>query len=165
MIIKRDKIFSRYSKKNIEEEKQRAAEREKYIKKLPKEDQEHAERMWQDTHKAGRAAEASSDMRHSLIGTVVGWQAGKAISKKLSEKVKQEAVPKAKTSHKIAGAIIGAELANHALARRAGKRAERVWDEGDKEILDFVKADKKTRKKMKKEYTPITPFGRQKSEK
>lgn len=165
MIIKRLKTFSRYSKKNIEEEKQRAAEREKYIKNLPKEDQEHAERMWRDTHNAGRAAEVSSDMRHSLIGTVGGWHAGKAISEKLSEKVKKEVVPKSKVRHKVVGAIIGAELANHALARRAGRRAERIWDEGDQEILDFVKADKKTRKKMKKEYTPITPFGRQKSEK
>ena len=144
------------------EEQERNKERDEIIKKLPKEDQEHAEKMWQDADSAGRIATRVRDRDNGYLGAGAGYlvaKVGKKVAKNAGKTVKH-------------GKLItaGAMIAGSNIAKRAGwKKSERIgqdiWNEGDRRLMEFIKSDKKTREKMKKEYEPIDCFWRKENKK
>jgi len=164
IIILRNKNYSESRKEVWEREKKeetkRNEERDRLLKKLPKEDQEHAARMWRDTDAAGRAASAAIDRDHSLLGAGAGYlaaRAGKAMFRKAGKTVKHGKLISA------GSALLGAQLAARAGYKKSERIGQDIWNEGDKREMDFIKADKKTREKMKKDYKPISPLWRKKT--
>jgi hypothetical protein len=166
MIILRNKNYSESRKEVWEREKKeetkRNEERDHLLKKLPKKDQEHAAKMWKDTDTAGRVAAAAIDRDHALLGAGAGYlaaRAGKAIAKKAGKTVKRGGLITA------GSALLGSEIATRAGYKKSERRCQDIWNEGDKRQMDFIKADKKTREKMKKDYKPISPLWRKKTKK
>ena len=153
----RKEVWEREKKEEIERNK----ERDRLAEKLPKEDQEHAARMWRDTDSAGRVAMRALDRDFGLIGGGTGY---------LIAKVGKKAARKAGKTVKRGGLITtAAVLGGSSIAKRAGfKRSERVaqdiWKEGDRRQMEFIKADKKTREELKKNYKPISPLWRKMDE-
>jgi hypothetical protein len=166
MILIRNKNFSESRKEVWErekkEEEERNKERDKLLKKMPKEDQEHAARMWKDTDWAGRAGCQSIDRGNSLIGAGLGYaaaKAGKHIAKSAGKTVKHGKLI-------TAGAMLtGSEIATHAGAKHSERVAQDIWNEGDQRLMNYLKSDKKTRGKLRKSYEPISPLWRKKDKK
>lgn len=158
MYIKR-KLFSttdiNLEKKftTLEEEVERNKERDKLIKKLPKEEKEHVARMWRDVDEAGRLTTKTIDRDNGIIGGIAGVGAGKLISKYGL---------KGKHSKKLmlSGYIVGNTIGNLAGRKRSEEYGEDIWDKGDEEILEYLKEkDPIERKKLREKYTPIGPLG------
>lgn len=126
-------------------EQERNKVRDAKLKKLNLHDRVVAETMWDDTDSAGRERygrnQAVSGIVGGTIGYAVGSRAGKAIGKS--------------TAGKIGGVLVGRSVARFATNKKNRRIAEKIWDQGDKEQMDYIEANAKKKKQLEKEYKPI----------
>ena len=102
-------------------------------------------------------ATAARDRDNCLLGAGGGYlasKAGKTIAKKADKTIKHGKLVTA------ASMLVGSELAALAGHKKSERIGQDIWNEGDRRQMDFIKADKKTRDKMKKDYRPISPLWR-----
>lgn len=141
MKILRNKSFSTKSKEELEELR-------KSWDKMTKKEKEHAGMMYLDTDLAGNRAYNRTLAKGSLIGTGAGLGAAKLAKKHIT---------KGRHGKKLyaGGYLLGSTAGSIALTKSANKKAKNYWDRGDKDLDDFVKADKATKRKMMENFVPL----------
>ena len=140
-IQSKDKNFSTKSKEESEELR-------KNWDKMTKKEKEHAGMMYLDSDLAGKREYNRTLFKGSLIGTGIGLGAAKLAKKHIT---------KGKHGKKLyaGGYLLGSTAGSLAFNKSASKKANKYWDRGDKDLNDFVKADKATKQKMMKEFVPL----------
>ena len=138
---KKNKNFSTRSKEESEELR-------KNWDKMTKKEKEHAGMMYLDSDLAGKREYNRTLFKGSLIGTGIGLGAAKLAKKHIT---------KGKHGKKLyaGGYLLGSTAGSLAFNKSASKKANKYWDRGDKDLNDFVKADKATKQKMMKEFVPL----------
>ena len=150
MKIVRNKNFSTIKSKEELEELRNSWD------KMTKKEKEHAGMMYLDTDSAGNCAYNRTLAKGSLIGTGVGLGAAKLAKKYIT---------KGRHGNKLyaSGYLLGSTAGSLALNKSASKKANKYWDRGDKDLDDFVKADKATKQKMMKNFVPLNVRMRRKN--
>ena len=140
-IQSKDKNFSTKSKEELEELR-------RSWDKMTKKEKEHAGMMYLDSDLAGKREYNRTLFKGSLIGTGIGLGAAKLAKKHIT---------KGKHGKKLyaGGYLLGSTAGSLAFNKSASKKANKYWDRGDKDLNDFVKADKATKQKMMKEFVPL----------
>lgn len=115
---------------------------------MTKKEKEHAGMMYLDSDLAGKREYNRTLFKGSLIGTGIGLGAAKLAKKHIT---------KGKHGKKLyaGGYLLGSTAGSLAFNKSASKKVNKYWDRGDKDLNDFVKADKATKQKMMKEFVPL----------
>lgn len=139
--LKKNKNFSTRSKEESEELR-------KNWDKMTKKEKEHAGMMYLDSDLAGKREYNRTLFKGSLIGTGIGLGAAKLAKKHIT---------KGKHGKKLyaGGYLLGSTAGSLAFNKSASKKANKYWDRGDKDLNDFVKADKATKQEMMKNFVPL----------
>jgi len=156
MIILRQKEFragehgDKEWEKNKKEEIERNKERDELLDKSSNRERAQANIMFDDTDSAGRERFARNQLKSSILGAGSGYIAGRIINNRLKKAGKD---PKRMIA--IGGAIVGSEIGSRITRRKNVRTMEEIWNKGDKEVMDYLKASKEDKRKKEKDYSPI----------
>ena len=141
---------------NTKKEAARNKIRDQEMKKLTPREQKIARYIYQDVDNAGNRQFEKNQNKSRAIGAGIGTALGAVTSIAVARKMKGKGkIPAAAFYSPIIGAATGALVANKATEKKNRRVAEKIWEKGDKEQLDYITSNKKKKRDFINSYTPI----------
>lgn len=157
-----ERIADRYNfndkewEENTKKEQELIKLRNKKMKNLNKHERKIAEEIYQDVDDAGNKAYEKNQNKSRAIGAIIGTAAGAGVTAIMAKKAKGKGMVSPIAFYTPAAGLAGGMMIGDALTKKKNRRiAEKIWEKGDKEQMNYITANKKKKAAIVESYTPI----------
>lgn len=141
---------------NAKKEQELIKLRNKKMKNLNKHERKIAEEIYQDVDDAGNKFYEKNQNKSRAIGAIIGTAAGAGVTAIMAKKAKEKGMISPVAFYTPVAGFAGGMMIGDALTKKKNRRiAEKIWEKGDKEQMDYITANKKKKAAIVESYTPI----------
>lgn len=141
---------------NTKKEQELIKLRNKKMKNLNKHERKIAEEIYQDVDDAGNKIYEKNQNKSRAIGAVIGTAAGAGVTAIMAKKARGRGMVSPIAFYTPVAGFAGGMMIGDALTKKKNRRiAEKIWEKGDKEQMNYITANKKKKAAMVESYTPI----------